>query len=453
MEVKFGDNLKSLSLILGKPIYVVGGYVRNHLIDKSISSDIDLAGAISAEELCSVLASCGFTPVQVYKRTGTVVFCKDDQKYEFTTFRKESYNKGGEHTPTSTEFTLDINEDARRRDFKCNAIYYDVIKNEIVDPLGGVEDIKNKVLDTVVLPDQVFCHDGLRLMRLARFSGELNFTPTKEVLISAKKHAKNIKDISAERVYDELIKILHADKKYHFSDKKGHYAGLKILDETRVLDYIIPELTLGRNMEQRADFHDHDVLEHTLRSVLYASEDIRLSALFHDVGKPYCKQKFGVYHSHADYGEGLAREILSRLKAPNKVIKEVCFLTKNHMKDINGNMKEANVRKLLCLNFNYAEKLIKLMQADYSGCKDDLSVAPAVAKWKKILEYIVEKNIPKSERELKLKSTDLIELGIKGEELGRIRKDLLMKCIENPDFNDREKILKYAKDNLGKYVI
>ncbi len=450
MKVNFREKLNELASSLKKPLYIVGGYNRNYLIDKSSSPDIDLSAPIMAEEFLRALETVGLQPLQTYKRTGTVVFAIQNQKYEFTSFRKEVYEEGGFHTPKSVEFTTDIELDAKRRDFKANAVYFDLTKDIFVDPLGGIEDIKNKVLDTVDTPEKVFCHDGLRLMRLARFSGELNFTPTSEVMEGAKKYAYNIKDITPERIYDELIKILYSDKKYPFSNKLGHYVGLKILDEIRVLDYILPELTLGRNMVQRADFHDYDVLEHTLKTVAYASEDVRLSALFHDIGKPYCKINYGRYHAHALEGEKIAKEVLERLKAPKKVINEVCFLTLNHMKDINGNMKKSGIRKLLLENIEYAEKLINLMQADFSGCKDDLSEAPSFRKWKEIYRELCSDGTPLNEKELKITSKELMEMGYSGKELGSIKKEMLRLAVENPSFNESEKLKKFALSNLKR---
>jgi len=308
----------------------------------------------------------------------------------------------------------------------------------------SISDIKNKILDTVDLPEKVFSHDGLRLMRLARFSGELNFTPTKEVIDGAKKYAENIKDISVERIYDELIRILFSDKKYPFSDKLGHYNGLKILDKTRVIDFILPELALGRGMVQRSDFHAYDVLEHTLKTVAYADNEVRLSALFHDIGKPYSMLKNGRYHTHAIEGERIARDILNRLKAPKRVIEEVCYLTLNHMKDINGNMKKTGIRRLMAKNIEYAPKLIKLMQADFSGCKDNLSASPTVKKWQDIYFELLTDGTPLKEKDLKITSANLIKLGFLGKELGKIKKELMELCIDNPKLNNENKLRELA---------
>ena len=299
-------NLISLAKEFDKPLYLVGGAVRNYLIDHSLSSDLDICAAIPMEQFVEGAKNCGFIISATYKRTGTVLFVDKNNHYEYTTFRKERY-VGGVHTPEYTEFTEDITEDAKRRDFKCNAIYYDIKNQQIIDVLGGVEDIKNKRLDTVQEPDKVFCSDGLRLMRLARFTGELNFKPTDSVIEGARKYSDNILDISPERIYAELKLILGSDSKYPFSDPMGHYNALKVLDETRVLDKIIPELTAGRGMAQRADFHKFDVLEHSLKSVLYSKKEIRLGALLHDIGKPFCFLKNGRYHGHADEGEKIAK--------------------------------------------------------------------------------------------------------------------------------------------------
>ena len=181
--------------------------MRNFLIDGSISEDIDLGAAISPEELATYLGAHNFNVSAEYKRTGTLVFSDGERKYEYTAFRKESY-VGGEHVPFITQPTDSLEEDALRRDFKCNAIYYDLKNQKYEDPLDGINDVKHKVIDTVTTPYKVFANDGLRLMRLARFSGELNFKPTNEVLVYASKFAKNIKEISNERIFAELKMIL-----------------------------------------------------------------------------------------------------------------------------------------------------------------------------------------------------------------------------------------------------
>ncbi len=437
-------NLISLASKFEKPLYLVGGAVRNYLIDKSISTDLDICASIPIEQFVDVVKESGFNISATYKRTGTVLFVDGTNHYEYTAFRRETY-VGGAHTPEYTEFTEDIREDALRRDFKCNAIYYDIKNQKIVDVLGGVQDVKNKILDTVREPDKVFSSDGLRLMRLARFTGELNFNPTKSVLLSAKKYSHNILDISPERIYAELKMILNSDGKYQFSDSIGHYNALKVLETTEVLDKIIPELTAGRGMAQRSDFHKYDVLEHSLKAVLYSSPNVRLSALLHDVGKPFCFLKNGQYYGHADEGEKIAEKVLKRLKADKKTIDKVKFLVKTHMLDLDCSMKESKVRKFLVKSEDYIEDLFALKQADFMACLDSEETSPTIIKWQKILKEMKEDGTPFSLKELKISSADLIELGYCDREIGKELKDLFDYVVLNPKDNDRERLLDLAK--------
>ncbi len=451
MNKFLSKNLISLAKSLSLPIYVVGGFVRNFLISGLISDDIDLASAVGLEELLPALKENGFTVVAEYKRTGTVVFSDGKQKYEFTAFRTDSYELGGKHVPEKISFTKDVTEDALRRDFKCNAVYYDIAKGQIVDPLNGINDIKNKVLDTVKSPGEVFSHDGIRLMRLCRFASELDFTPTKSVIEGATSNAKNIDDIPAERIYTELKYILNSDKKYPFSDKRGHYNGLKLMSKIKVLDRIFPELTLGRNMLQRKDFHNYDVLEHSLRCVLYAPDKLRLEALLHDVGKPFCMKNYGKFHLHGLEGINIAKEILERLKVDKKTAESVIFMVKNHMFDLDLKAKENKVKLFIVKNFDKIDDLLKIKQADYSACKDDLSIAPTVKKWTEIIEKMRFNNTPFNLKELAISAKDLIELGYSGVKIGKVLDFLLDKAIIDPSINEKEKLINIAQKQKSRF--
>ena len=446
MKMPINENLIDLSRQLTAPLYVVGGYVRNFLIDGTVSTDVDLCSNVERQELVFALEKTGFKIVAEYPRTRTILFTDENQKYEFTAMRVDGYT-GGEHKPIITVFTDDIVEDARRRDFKCNAIYYDVKSEKIIDPLNGLEDIKNKVLDTVKNPDQVFCNDGLRLMRLARFTGELGFTPTREVMISAKKYADNILEIAKERVTEELKRILISDTKYSFSDKQGHYKALKVLDETRVLDRIIPELTLGRGMEQRKDYHKYDVLEHSLKAVQYADKDIRIPALFHDIAKPKQYVENGNFYKHDKVGAELVKEVLSKLKFDKKTIKETEFLTRYHMLDMDLKLRNSKLRKFIVENYLRINKLFKLKQADYSASYDDLGVCPTIIKWQNEIEKIETENVPLSIKDLDITAKDITGLGFSDNQIGEVLSFIFNQAVINPKMNKRDKLL----DMVYKY--
>ena len=449
MKIIYEQNLGFFAKSLPCPLYIVGGYVRNYLIDNAPSSDVDLCAPMPAETLIEYLEKSGGKVVAHYKRTGTVVFRFDKIKYEYTSFRYEKYKTGGSHEPESVQFTDDITLDALRRDFKCNAIYYDLKNDVIVDPLGGVLDVKNKVLDTVKEPEKVFCSDGLRLLRLARFAGELGFTPTERVIESAKKYADNLKDISVERIWAELIKILTADTKYPFSSKDGHYKALKVLDQTRCLDVILPQLTLGRGMAQRSDYHNYDVLEHSLRCVLYSPKNIRIYALLHDVGKPKNMVETGKYYAHDKSGARLVKEILSHLKADKKTVDKAVRLTRLHMADMDGLTGENKVKRLIIDNYDILDDLLALKQADYSACKDDLGECLTVKRWKNILLKMQQNGTPFTLKELKIDPKTLMEMGYKGKQIGEKLNELLLLCQLEPTFNQAEFLLKKAQKDVN----
>lgn len=341
-----------------------------------------------------------------------------------------------------TFFTDDMLLDARRRDFKCNAVYYDIGAERFCDPLGGIADIEQRRLTTVADADKVFGEDGLRLMRLARQSAQTGFAPDGECLSGAKKNAALISDVSAERIYAELNAILHADLRYGKS--YGQYGGLVLLDKTGVLDFILPELTAGRGMAQPEEFHSHDVLEHSLRAVKYANPSVRLAALLHDIGKPYCKITRGTYHGHETEGARIAAEVCARLKVPKKLAVETARLCEAHMYDLRLDARENKVRKFIVKNFDIYEKLLLLKQADYSACKDDLSEAPCVSKWKEIYGKMKREGAPFNLKELKTGGGELAAAGVPKDRIGVILGELLTDCAMEPKLNDAEKLLKRA---------
>lgn len=443
------DKLKTLASACPFPLYLVGGSCRDFLAGVTAASrDFDICAPASAEAFAAIAASCGFKVCAVYKNTGTVKLSGFGEEYEFASFRTDEYVRGG-HNPAKIFFTDDILSDARRRDFKCNAVYYDISREEFADPLGGIADIENKRVSTTVDADKVFGEDGLRLMRLARFACRLGFTPDGDCLAAAKKNAALIRDISAERVFSELQAILHADGYCGVQD--AHYRGAEILSETGVLKYILPELEAGRGLKQRADFHDHDVLEHSLRCLKYADKDIRLAALLHDIGKPRVFEETGKFVGHEEVGADMAAEILKRLRAPKKLTEEVCVLVKLHMYDLNCAARESKVRRFIVKNYRYIDKLLKLKQADYSACKDDLSVAPAVAKWKKIISDMKEEGAPFSTADLKCDGKELIERGVPASAAGKALSYLLGRCAAEPNLNEKEKLFRLADEFIRDY--
>ncbi|MDE7400641.1 MAG: HD domain-containing protein [Clostridia bacterium] len=437
------EKLISLALALEKPLYAVGGACRDFLagLTPQGKRDWDICSPESAGEVAAAAEKLGFSVTAVYKNTGTVRLTCENESYEFTTFRTDKYVRGV-HSPAEVFFTEDIMLDARRRDFKCNAVYYDIRARKFVDPLGGIAEIESRVMSTVADSNKVFGEDGLRLMRLCRIAAQTGFTPTEDCIKGAAANCNLIDDIAAERVWEELNAILHADIKYGVA--QAQYEGLQLLKRIGVLARVMPELALGDGMEQRKDFHAHDVLEHTLRCVKYAPPEIRLAALLHDVGKPYCKLTYGKFARHEDEGARIAEEICKRLRVSARQTALTCTLVKLHMYDLSGETSENKVRKFIVAHLGVLDKLLLLKQADFSACKDDLSQAPCVIKWKKIYDKMVKGGVPLTRKMLAVRGDDLIAAGISPVQTAKTLDFLLGECAIGNVRNQKEALIRFA---------
>jgi len=449
MKEYIPENLTKLAKLCPFPLYVVGGSVRDYLAGLPLKPDADwdISAPGSEDDLMRFAEQAGFAVKSVYKNTGTVKLKdKNGAEVEFTRFRSDKYVRGI-HAPAAVEFTDDMQKDARRRDFCADAVYYDIQKETFADPLNGTEDIKKRILRTVAPADKVFGEDGLRLMRLARLSAETGFLPDEECYAGATKHAALICDIAPERIFSELSRLLLADGKQ--SDPEAPYRGLCVLRDTKVLKEVLPELALGEGLVQRADFHNHDVLEHSFRCVRYAPPSIRFAALLHDVGKPFCFYRDGNFHCHAEEGARIAKEILSRLKAPKKLIVDTGMLVALHMKDFNLSMRENKIRRTLAKNHALIEPLFALFQADFSACKDNLSEAPTVKKWREVLHKMQTEHAPLSQSDLAVNGNDLLKAGIPPAKIGEALKELFGFALLDGSRNEKTILLKYASKHFS----
>ena len=193
MQIKTSENLIKLAKLFNSALYITGGYVRNCLLNLK-TSDIDICGAKTTKEVIDLLQDSEFVCKNAYPRMGTLkILCKTGESFEYTAFREEEYNFG--HTPKKVKFVDDIGLDAKRRDFKINAVYYDILSQKIVDPAGGLQDIENREISCVIDPDEVFKFDGLRLLRLVRFSAELNFKIERKTYLAAIKNSEKLSEI------------------------------------------------------------------------------------------------------------------------------------------------------------------------------------------------------------------------------------------------------------------
>lgn len=365
------EKLYKLSKLLDNPLYLVGGAVRNSILGLPLG-DLDTASANMPNDVISRLQGTEFEILAEYPRTGTVLIGADGFKTEHTTFRTDSYPiDSGAHSPEKVEFTSDITVDALRRDFTVNAIYYDLTCDSIVDPTGGIEDIKKRELRAVDDPRKVLSEDALRIMRLVRLRAELGFEIENMTLAVASKLGARVKDISRERITDEYIKTLKGATKYgidkvSISESMTLIKCLNCYKTVTGIDYMSEALSyLDGKMS----------IETILSGIYYRAENIET--------------------------------VLKGLKLSNAVIKSV----------ING---------ILALNASDIT-VPEYVAEHYSGYQ---IVKELVDPYKRlVIDSLVASGVPTSINALCVNGDDVAGMGVKGREIGEVLVTLLKNSI------------------------
>lgn len=281
----------------------------------------------------------------------------------------------------------------------------------------------------------------LRLLRLARLAAQLGFTPDAACLAGARESAKQIDTITAERIFAELQLILHADQKYGV--RYAQYEGLKLLDATGVLERVLPELTAGRGLPQRADFHAYDVLEHSLRACRYADPRVRFSALLHDIGKPAAYRETGKYHGarrdrRADRARGAAAAEGAFAADGDGVPHDRAAHVRPGRQGARGEGARLYRKELRRVRAFAARKTGGLR-----GCKDDTNLCPTIAKWESIREAMVREGVPFTLKDLAVKGDDLKDL-LPARRIGETLQALLLRCAQGALQNRRDALLREA---------
>jgi len=274
-----------------KHLFIVGGYVRNKIlgVPDYKNLDIDLCSALTPKEVKEVLKNKDFTILNEDNTFGVLKIKGKENIYEHATFRTEVYDHAGSHNPTNVSFIEDLETDSIRRDFKFNAIYYDIYNDEIIDPLGGVDDINIRIISTTRSPRIVFNDDSERILRLIRQAVTLGFNIEEETFNRAKLNAFKIKYLPKNRIKNEFERILFANSEYENlpNTKYAHARGILLLAEIGALEYILPELQKIYNLNIYEDL-GRDLFNHiidTFKNVKEDNLDLRLSVLLHDYGK------------------------------------------------------------------------------------------------------------------------------------------------------------------------
>lgn len=446
--MNISQNLINLAEAFPEPLYVVGGAVRDFLLGYSVE-DIDLASSLTAHEVIDFVNDnmSGFRVAATSPKLGTLKISYGKESYEYTCFRSDSYGSDGRHSPNDVTFIKDVQQDAFRRDFTMNAIYYDIKNDEFLDFSGGIEDMKSKRIRAVRDPDLVLSEDALRIMRLARFAATLGFEIEENTFLSAKKNAYKLKQIAPERLRDELNRILIADTVAGV--KNGHVKGLEILVELGAMEYIIPELLEAVGVEQKEQYHKYDVYKHILKVVELSPPEVRLAALFHDIAKPSQKKKTGSMNSHDKEGEKITEYRMNALKYAKKDISITKKLVKNHMYDLNGETSEKRLREFIIENQEIIDDLIKLKRADWGGSGILQGRSPSADRLESVYADMKANNVPFTAKELSITGQDLIDIGIPPANRGKAIKGLLKIGASNYKYHERDYALKFLRNYIN----
>ena len=448
----------------GYKAYLVGGAVRDMFMNVP-AHDWDVATNATPQDVIKLFKFVVPTGIE----HGTVTVHFKGHEIEVTTFRTEAGYSDGRH-PDSVNYAATIEEDLARRDFTMNAIAASLEDGSVVDPYGGQDDIKKKLIRTVGIPHERFMEDGLRPIRALRFASKLGFGIENSTYseIFKKEIQEKAASISIERFRDEFEKIMASPKPS---------VGLKLLEETGLMSIFLPEFMVCRGCVQsdyRA-FHKFDVMDH----LYYACDgapaaklNVRLAALFHDIGKPAAKKLVKetvldgdkndgstkeietiTFYNHESYSEKITKQVMTQLKFSNEMINNVCHLVKEHMFHYETNWSEAAVRRFIIrVKPECMEDLYDLRMADMYGMYNepvDIRYSASIQLLLELKERVhseLEKKTTLSLKSLAVNGRDLMAAGIPaGKELGRILNELLECVIEDPEMNDKARLLEVAK--------
>jgi tRNA nucleotidyltransferase (CCA-adding enzyme) len=428
----------------GFDAYLVGGAVRNLLLGEK-PADYDIATNALPGEVRKLFRRVIPTGI----RHGTVTVLFKDFRFEVTTYRTES-GYSDSRRPDEVTFVPSLEEDLKRRDFSINAIALHTVSGDIADPHGGREDLRCKIIRAIGIPEERFNEDGLRLIRGCRFSCQLNFMIEKRTLAGMRACRQKIRSVSAERIRDEIDKILLSSVPS---------TGFLIMEETGLLDIVLPELSTCRGVTQKGEHH-FDVLDHSLYSCDGAplAREIRLAALFHDLGKPAARKELPdgtvIFHGHENISANLSRVILQRLKYSKAIEKKVVHLVKSHMFSYDPEWTAAAVRRFLRrIGKENIDDLFDLRIADGFGMRRSMPSGIGVIELRKRIESVVNSDQAISIRDLAVNGTDLGNAGVpKGPLMGTVLEFLLETVIDDPTQNNRDALLDLALHFYDDYI-
>ncbi|HVZ67134.1 MAG TPA: CCA tRNA nucleotidyltransferase [Patescibacteria group bacterium] len=431
-------------------LYLVGGSIRNMLLGRKIT-DWDLTTNATPEEMLAILPNAFYD-----NKFGTVGVpvpeIEDDKKVvEITTFRSESEYKDQRH-PENVTWGKNIEGDLQRRDFTINAIALRLTSSDkeivideknLIDLHHGGDDLKEKIIRAVGDPNLRFKEDALRIMRAMRFATELGFRIEEKTWDAIKEDVQLLKNISWERIRDELLKILASENAYD---------GVMLLDAAGALEIIFPELIRGKGVSQvrPGRHHTSDVFTHNVLSLKHCPSNdpiVKLATLLHDVGKPFVikedSEGHPIFYNHEVKGAMVAEEIADRLRLSKKQKEKIVTLIRWHMFTVDENITDAAIRRFIRrVGLENVSDIMDLRIGDRLG-----SGTKTAESWrlKKVKERIVQElNPPFSPNDLMIDGNDIMkELNLEpGPKVGEMIQKIFLEVDEDLSKNNREYLLK-----------
>jgi len=346
----------------GFEAFFAGGCVRDMLLNKP-PQDYDIATSAKTEDIQRVFAET----IPVGAQFGVILVLVDGEPFEVASFRYDGPYLDGRR-PSHVRYGS-LEEDIRRRDFSINGMVYDPVEDRVIDLVEGRKDLERGLIRAIGDPQQRFDEDRLRMIRAVRFAASLKFTIEPSTFDAIKQLAATITQISWERIGEEVTRIL---------TEGGARRGFELLDETRLLEVLLPEIAAMKGIQQSADFHpEGDVFTHTMLLLSHLdgpSETLAYGCLLHDVAKPVCARQEAqriTFYGHTEKGAEMAEEILKRLKRGRAVWERVSYLTRNHLRHVQAPQMRLSTLKRF-LREEGIDELLELARIDALSSNGDL---------------------------------------------------------------------------------